>query len=162
MSWIGTAVESRRPHADYLHRSALLAGKPWPTTTRLSRGTRSLRLPSRCATGNTHDLASLLTLAAHSNPQSFGRVDIVINNAGILRDKSFARISDDDWDIIQRVHLRGSFLVSRAAWPHMKKQGFGRIIMTSSAAGIYGNRGQVCHSCMCGPRRRSSMNRLPG
>ncbi|XP_057396347.1 peroxisomal multifunctional enzyme type 2-like [Balaenoptera acutorostrata] len=74
---------------------------------------------------------------------AFGRIDVVINNAGILRDRSFGRISDEDWDIIQRVHLRGSFLVTRAAWDHMKKQKFGRIIMTSSASGIYGNFGQA-------------------
>lgn len=74
---------------------------------------------------------------------AFGRIDIVINNAGILRDRSFPRTSDLDWDLIYRVHLKGSFLVTRAAWPHMKKQGYGRIIFTSSAAGIYGNFGQA-------------------
>ncbi|XP_073200882.1 peroxisomal multifunctional enzyme type 2 isoform X4 [Lepidochelys kempii] len=78
--------------------------------------------------------------------EAFGRIDIVINNAGILRDRSFARISDEDWDIIHRVHLKGSFLVTRAAWNHMKNQKFGRIIMTSSAAGIYGNFGQANYS----------------
>ncbi|KAL4227624.1 hypothetical protein ACF0H5_013065 [Mactra antiquata] len=78
--------------------------------------------------------------------KAFGRIDIVINNAGILRDKSFARISDLDWDLIQKVHLRGSFSVTRAAWPYMKKNNFGRIIMTSSASGIYGNFGQANYS----------------
>ncbi|KAM9858348.1 peroxisomal multifunctional enzyme type 2 [Aulostomus maculatus] len=77
---------------------------------------------------------------------SFGRIDIVVNNAGILRDRSFARTSDLDWDLIHRVHLRGSFLVTRAAWNHMKNQKFGRIIMTASAAGIYGNFGQANYS----------------
>uniref|UniRef100_A0A2K5Q3U3 Peroxisomal multifunctional enzyme type 2 n=1 Tax=Cebus imitator TaxID=2715852 RepID=A0A2K5Q3U3_CEBIM len=64
----------------------------------------------------------------------------------ILRDRSFARISDEDWDIIHRVHLWGSFQVTRAAWDHMKKQKYGRIIMTSSASGIYGNFGQANYS----------------
>ncbi|NXN18855.1 DHB4 enzyme, partial [Indicator maculatus] len=64
----------------------------------------------------------------------------------ILRDRSFVRISDEDWDIIHRIHLRGSFLVTRAAWTHMKNQKFGRIIMTSSASGIYGNFGQANYS----------------
>ncbi|XP_071487807.1 peroxisomal multifunctional enzyme type 2-like [Diadema antillarum] len=77
---------------------------------------------------------------------NFGRIDIVINNAGILRDRSIARMSDLDWDLIQRVHLRGSFMVTRAAWPHMKKQKYGRILMTSSAAGLYGNFGQANYS----------------
>ncbi|KAM9821771.1 peroxisomal multifunctional enzyme type 2 [Syngnathus typhle] len=77
---------------------------------------------------------------------AFGRIDIVVNNAGILRDRSFVRTSDLDWDLIHRVHLRGSFLVTRAAWNHMKEQKFGRIIMTASAAGIYGNFGQANYS----------------
>uniref|UniRef100_A0A3Q3BKW8 Hydroxysteroid (17-beta) dehydrogenase 4 n=1 Tax=Haplochromis burtoni TaxID=8153 RepID=A0A3Q3BKW8_HAPBU len=71
---------------------------------------------------------------------AFGRIGV------ILRDRSFARTSDLDWDLIQRVHLRGSFLVTRAAWNHMKNQKFGRIIMTASAAGIYGNFGQANYS----------------
>lgn len=78
--------------------------------------------------------------------ENFGRIDILINNAGILRDRSFARTSDGDWDIIHRVHLRGSFLVTRAAWPHMKKNNYGKIIMTTSTAGIYGNFGQANYS----------------
>ncbi|KAI7897720.1 uncharacterized protein BX663DRAFT_527318 [Cokeromyces recurvatus] len=78
--------------------------------------------------------------------KAFGRVDIIINNAGILRDKSFARITDADWDIIQAVHVKGSYAVTKAAWPIMKKQKYGRIVMTASAAGLYGNFGQANYS----------------
>ncbi|KAF7284371.1 peroxisomal Multifunctional enzyme type 2 isoform X2 [Rhynchophorus ferrugineus] len=77
---------------------------------------------------------------------NFGRIDILINNAGILRDKSFARISDQDWDLVHAVHLKGSFKTTQAAFPIMKKQGFGRIVMTASNSGLYGNFGQANYS----------------
>ena len=71
------------------------------------------------------------------------RIDIVVNNAGILRDTSFQKMTADDWDLIYRVHVLGSFRVTHAAWNHMRDAGYGRIIFTSSAAGIYGNFGQA-------------------
>jgi len=77
---------------------------------------------------------------------TFGRVDVVVNNAGILRDASFAKMTDDEWDVIYRVHLLGSMRVTRAAWPHMRKANYGRVIMTTSTAGIYGNFGQANYS----------------
>ena len=77
---------------------------------------------------------------------TFGRIDIVINNAGFLRDSSFHKMSDDDWFSIINVHLNGAYKVNRAAWPHMREQNFGRIVNTASAAGIYGNFGQVNYS----------------
>ncbi|XP_045483178.1 peroxisomal multifunctional enzyme type 2 [Harmonia axyridis] len=77
---------------------------------------------------------------------NFGRVDVLINNAGILRDKGFARISDQDWDLVHQVHLKGSFKTTQAAFPIFKKQNYGRIIMTSSNSGIYGNFGQANYS----------------
>jgi 3-hydroxyacyl-CoA dehydrogenase/3a,7a,12a-trihydroxy-5b-cholest-24-enoyl-CoA hydratase len=73
---------------------------------------------------------------------SFGRIDILINNAGILRDVSFMKMPEESWDIIFAVHAKGAFCCSKAAWPIMREQQYGRIIMTSSAAGIYGNFGQ--------------------
>ena len=77
---------------------------------------------------------------------AFGRVDVVVNNAGILRDKSFAKLPDTDWDMIQDVHLKGAFRTTQAAWPYFAKQNFGRVIMTSSNSGIYGNFGQANYS----------------
>ncbi|CAK7209371.1 bifunctional hydroxyacyl-CoA dehydrogenase/enoyl-CoA hydratase fox2 [Sporothrix bragantina] len=77
---------------------------------------------------------------------TFGRVDIVINNAGILRDVSFKNMTDKDWDDIHAVHLRGAYKTTQAAWPHFRKQKYGRVIVTSSAAGLYGNFGQCNYS----------------
>jgi 3-hydroxyacyl-CoA dehydrogenase/3a,7a,12a-trihydroxy-5b-cholest-24-enoyl-CoA hydratase len=74
---------------------------------------------------------------------AFGRIDIVINNAGILRDVSFKKMTQADWDLVYKVHVFGTYKVSAAAWPHMNDQGYGRIINTASAAGIYGNFGQA-------------------
>lgn len=75
---------------------------------------------------------------------SFGRLDILINNAGILRDKSFKNITDDEWDLVIEVHLRGTYLCTKHAWQHMLNQGEGgRIIMTSSTSGLIGNFGQT-------------------
>lgn len=74
---------------------------------------------------------------------NFGRVDIVINNAGILRDVSFPKMTDKDWDLIFDVHVKGAYSVTKAAWPHMRKNEYGRVIMTSSATGLYGNFGQA-------------------
>lgn len=58
--------------------------------------------------------------------EKFGRVDIVINNAGILRDKSFTKMTDDDWDLVQKVHVYGAFRITKAAWDHFQMQKYGR------------------------------------
>ena len=75
--------------------------------------------------------------------EAFGRVDIVINNAGILRDKAFHNLTDDLLDSVLDVHLRGAFYVTQPAWRLMRDQGYGRVVNTSSAAGIFGNFGQT-------------------
>jgi NAD(P)-dependent dehydrogenase (short-subunit alcohol dehydrogenase family) len=75
--------------------------------------------------------------------EAFGKVDILINNAGILRDASFHEMTFADFEEVLRVHLLGSFYVTRAAFPIMRDNGYGRIVMTSSAAGLYGNQGQA-------------------
>ncbi|MGH8460306.1 MAG: SDR family NAD(P)-dependent oxidoreductase [Stenotrophobium sp.] len=91
---------------------------------------------------SVEDGASIVKTAV----EAFGTVDIVINNAGILRDTSFQKMTLEDWNLIQRIHLNGSFSVSHAAWPIMRDKGYGRIVMTTSAAGIYGNFGQANYS----------------
>lgn len=74
---------------------------------------------------------------------AFGRVDIVINNAGILRDKAFNNMDDKFWDDVMAVHLRGTYKTTKAAYPYMLKQKYGRIVNTTSTSGIYGNFGQA-------------------
>ena len=75
---------------------------------------------------------------------SFGRVDILINNAGILRDRSFKNMTDAEWDAVIDVHLRGAYLATKHVWAALLEQGQGgRIIMTSSTSGLIGNFGQT-------------------
>ncbi|MGE6212759.1 SDR family NAD(P)-dependent oxidoreductase [Comamonas aquatica] len=73
---------------------------------------------------------------------AWGRVDILVNNAGILRDKSFAKMDMDDFRLVVEVHLMGAAHCCKAVWPHMQAQNYGRIVMTTSSSGLYGNFGQ--------------------
>lgn len=75
--------------------------------------------------------------------ERFGRIDAVVANAGILRDKSFHKISDEDFFAVVNVHLVGTVRVVHAAYPHMREQGYGRLVTTTSAAGLFGNFGQT-------------------
>jgi NAD(P)-dependent dehydrogenase (short-subunit alcohol dehydrogenase family) len=78
--------------------------------------------------------------------EAFGRVDILVNNAGILQDKSFAKMTPEQFDAVIGVHLRGSWNVTKSAFAQMVEQNYGRIVMTTSIAGTYGNFGQTNYS----------------
>ena len=73
----------------------------------------------------------------------WGRVDILVNNAGILRDRSFAKMSLDDFRLVVDVHLMGAVICTKAVWEIMRGQRYGRIVMTTSSSGLYGNFGQA-------------------
>ena len=100
------------------------------------------------AVANTDNVATPEGAQAIVQPRvdAFGKIDIVVNNAGILRDKSFGKMTVEDFDSVLAVHVRGSYLVSRAAYPYMKEAGYGRIVNTSSPAGLFGNFGQANYS----------------
>ncbi len=72
----------------------------------------------------------------------WGRIDILVNNAGILRDKSFSKMTLEEFQLVLNVHVMGAVVCTKAVWDHMKAAGYGRIVMTSSSSGIYGNFGQ--------------------
>jgi len=74
---------------------------------------------------------------------AFGRIDVLVNNAGVLRDKSFAKMEIEDFTFVVDVHLFGTMKPTKAVWPIMKEQGYGRIMVTSSSSGLYGNFGQA-------------------
>ncbi|MBB3606127.1 NAD(P)-dependent dehydrogenase (short-subunit alcohol dehydrogenase family) [Mycolicibacterium sp. BK556] len=73
----------------------------------------------------------------------FGAVHGVVSNAGILRDGAFHKLTQENWDAVLQVHLHGGYNVIRAAWPHLREQGFGRIVVATSTSGLYGNFGQA-------------------
>jgi NAD(P)-dependent dehydrogenase (short-subunit alcohol dehydrogenase family) len=77
---------------------------------------------------------------------AWGRVDVLINNAGILRDKSFSKMTLDDFEMVVNVHLLGAAYCSHAVWPIMREQNYGRILMTTSPSGLYGSFGQTNYS----------------
>jgi NAD(P)-dependent dehydrogenase (short-subunit alcohol dehydrogenase family) len=74
--------------------------------------------------------------------ERWGRIDAVVCNAGILRDRAFHKMEEDDWDQVIGVHLKGCFTVLRAAWPHFREQRYGRVVMATSGTGLFGNFGQ--------------------
>ena len=108
----------------------------WP---RRSWRTAALRFGHAASVTDERAIAAMVerTLA------EFGRVDILVNNAGILRDKSFAKMSLDDFRLVLDVHLMGAVICTKAVWDRMREQKYGRIVMTTSSSGLFGNFGQA-------------------
>lgn len=79
---------------------------------------------------------------------AFGRIDIVVNNAGVLRDVSFRKMTEVDWDLVYQVHMKGCFAVTHAAWPYMEKNTYGRIVNITSSTGLYGSFGQANYAAV--------------
>ena len=114
----------------------------------LGEGAQSVAREIAEAGGEAHAaLCSVTDAAAVENMvqetlKAWGRVDILVNNAGILRDKTFAKMSLDDFRLVLEVHVMGSVNCTKAVWETMREQKYGRIVMTTSSSGLYGNFGQ--------------------
>lgn len=104
-----------------------------------------IRAAGGTAIADANDVSTLdgATRIVELATSTYGRLDILVNNAGILRDKSFAKMTGDEWAPVLAVHLGGTMSMSKAAWPVMIAQGYGRIVNTTSAAGLFGNFGQA-------------------
>jgi NAD(P)-dependent dehydrogenase (short-subunit alcohol dehydrogenase family) len=95
--------------------------------------------------GDVTDFAAMQAMAART-VEAWGRIDILVNNAGVLRDRSFSKMSLDDFRLVMDVHLMGSVHCTKAVWETMRAQRHGRIVMTTSSSGLYGNFGQSNYS----------------
>lgn len=95
------------------------------------------------AHGDQHDVATQAAAIIDNVVNKYGTIDILVNNAGILRDRSFAKMTYEEWLQVQKVHLNGTFNLTRLAWPHFIKNNYGRVVNITSTSGIYGNFGQA-------------------
>jgi NAD(P)-dependent dehydrogenase (short-subunit alcohol dehydrogenase family) len=108
---------------------------------RVTRAIHDAGGQARAAVGSVSDPAFVQQMVADTL-SAWNRVDILVNNAGILRDKSFAKMSLDDFRLVIDVHLMGAAYCTKAVWDTMREQKYGRIVMTTSSSGLYGNFGQ--------------------
>lgn len=103
----------------------------------LDQGGEAVHFPGRVE--DSEDLVSRVV-------ERCGRIDAIVHNAGFIQDKTLKKMSDEQWDDVLDVHLKSSFKLVRAAWPHFENQGSGRVVLLSSSAGMYGNFGQANYS----------------
>jgi NAD(P)-dependent dehydrogenase (short-subunit alcohol dehydrogenase family) len=118
-----------------------VAGRPDTDTDGAARVAAEIASAGGSAVSNSDSVATAAggRAVVEQAMDTFGRVDIVVNNAGVLRDGLFEDLTTQDWEIVRSVHLDGAFHVTQPAWRHMKAAGHGRIVFTTSAAGIFGN-----------------------
>lgn len=117
------------------------AGIPTSTAQQVVDEIRALGGEALANHASVTDFAAVQAMVQQA-VDAWGRVDILINNAGILRDKSFAKMDMEDFRLVLEVHLMGAAHCCKAVWPVMQAQNYGRIVMTTSATGLYGNFGQ--------------------
>jgi NAD(P)-dependent dehydrogenase (short-subunit alcohol dehydrogenase family) len=117
-------------------------GEGGPSATAVTEEISTAGGEAIASIGSVADPAQAAGMVAQAL-DTFGRLDVVVNNAGILRDHSFAKLNEAEFRQVMEVHLLGAFHLTSAAWPHLKAQGYGRIINTTSPAGLFGNFGQA-------------------
>jgi NAD(P)-dependent dehydrogenase (short-subunit alcohol dehydrogenase family) len=141
----GAAQGLGREHALYLARKGarvVVNDLEQEATDRVAEEIRSAGGTALALTASVTDEAAIAGMVAQVLDE-WGRVDILVNNAGVLRDKSFVKMSLDDFRLVVEVHLMGAVICTRAVWPTMRAQRHGRIVMTTSSSGLYGNFGQA-------------------
>lgn len=141
----GAGAGLGRSHAHFLARQ----GAKVVVNDLAAEAAQSVVEEIRCGGGEALAVAASVTDESAVNDmvaatvREWGRADILVNNAGILRDKSFAKMSLDDFRAVIDVHLMGSVICTKAVWELMREQNYGRIVMTTSSSGLYGNFGQA-------------------
>jgi NAD(P)-dependent dehydrogenase (short-subunit alcohol dehydrogenase family) len=144
----GAAGGLGREHALFLasHGARVVVNDvaPGPAEAVAAEITRSGGVASAFAASVTDEAA--ISAMVRRTIAEWGHVDILVNNAGILRDKSFGKMSLEDFRLVLEVHLIGSVICTKAVWEHMRERRYGRILMTTSSSGLYGNFGQANYS----------------
>jgi NAD(P)-dependent dehydrogenase (short-subunit alcohol dehydrogenase family) len=134
-----------REHARFLARKGARVVVNDLTQEAADRVAADIRASAGAAIGVAASVTDERAIASmvERTTAEWGRVDILVNNAGVLRDKSFAKMSLDDFRLVVDVHLMGAAICTKAVWDVMRAQNFGRIVMTTSSSGLYGNFGQA-------------------
>lgn len=139
-----------RAHARLLasRGAAVLVNDFDPTAGTASAGSAALAVAAEITSAGGRAMANCESVTSGARIvqaalDAFGRIDILINNAGFLRDRTFHKMTDEEWSAVLDVHLQGAFAVTREAWPLLRAQRYGRVVFTTSGAALWGNFGQA-------------------